>query len=309
MSSDTRKDHRHGSSHLDVYLDSVRDNALLSADDERALAEAIRRGDRDAQARMIRSNLRLVVKIARDYLGRGLTLDDLVGEGNLGLIRATEEFDPAYGTRFSTYAAYWIRQAIRHALVNTTATIRLPAHMVNLLTKWRRTERALGRALGHVPGFDEIADALNLSAAKRRMVAQALDARRLCGEGVDDSGQTWTCDEAPDHRDTPDTALEAAEERRELLARLERLDARERAIIAMRFGLGGRTPMTLKEIGTRLGVTREWVRRIEARALARLGDQPLVPETAPATATAPARRPRTRPRTRTQTRQPMLQLA
>lgn len=300
MSCYTRKDHRHGSNHLDLYLDSVRDDGLLTADEERALSAAIRRGDHDAQARMIRSNLRLVVKIARDYLGRGLSLDDLVGEGNLGLIRATEEFDPAYGTRFSTYAAYWIRQAIRHALVNTTATIRLPAHMVNLLTKWRRAERTLGRLLGHAPGFDEIADELNLSTSKRRMVAQALDARRLCGEGTDDDGQAWSSDETADHRETPDAALEVAEERRELYARLGCLDSRERAIIAMRYGLGGREPMTLKEIGNRMGVTREWVRRIEARSLAKLGEGSASPE-APLAARPPARRARVR--------QPILQTA
>ncbi len=139
------------SSTLDVYLREIQTTDLLSADEERELAEAIRNGDKDARARMIQANLRLVVKIAREYLGRGLTLDDLIGEGNLGLIRATEQFDPAFGTRFSTYAAHWIKQAIRHALTNTAATIRLPAHMVGLLTRWRRTERALRRELGHDP--------------------------------------------------------------------------------------------------------------------------------------------------------------
>lgn len=288
-----RKNHRQTSNHLDVYLNSVREDGLLSADEERTLALAIRRGDRAAKDRMIRSNLRLVVKIARDYLGRGLTLDDLVGEGNLGLIKATEEFDPDYGTRFSTYAAHWIRQAIRHALVNTTATIRLPAHMVNQLTKWRRAERALGRLRGHAPGFDEVADLLGLSESKRRMVAQALDARRLCGEGCDEDGETWTCDEAPDPREGPDAALQASEDRQMLLDRLGRLDARERAIVTMRFGLGGRAAMTLKEIGNRLGVTREWVRRIEARSLEKLRADHFDPEAAPAVLPA-SRRPRAR---------------
>src|SRR5213592_2924713 len=119
---------------------------------------------------MIRANLRLVVKIARDYVGRGIVLDDLIGEGNLGLIRAAEEFDPRFVTRFSTYASYWIKQAIRHALINTTATIRLPAHMVGLLTKWRRAERALRRELGRDPIDDEIAARLGLSAMQRMLV-------------------------------------------------------------------------------------------------------------------------------------------
>jgi RNA polymerase primary sigma factor len=268
MTRHQRKDRRHASGHLDAYLDTVRDDGLLSAEEERTLAEAIRRGDGDARARMIRSNLRLVVKIARDYLGRGLALDDLVGEGNLGLIRATEEFDPAYGTRFSTYAAYWIRQAIRHALVNTTATIRLPAHMVNLLTKWRRAERALGRVLGFAPSFDQVADELDLPVAKRRMVAQALDALRLCGQ---DDGEAARWEETPADLAAPSSALEAAEERVLLLARLDRLDARERAVVALRFGLGGGDPLTFREIGGRLGLSSNWVRQLETNALRRLG--------------------------------------
>ena len=115
----------------------------MSAVEECELADAIARGDKDARTRMIQANLRLVVKIARDYVGRGMALDDLIGEGNLGLIRATEEFQPRFGTRFSTYASYWIKQSIRHALINTSTTIRLPAHMIGLLTKWRRAERTL----------------------------------------------------------------------------------------------------------------------------------------------------------------------
>src|SRR3954469_23146902 len=115
--------------HLQGYYRDISQGTLLSAEEERGLAEAISRGDRDARVRLIRANLRLVVKIARDYAGRGMGLEDLIGEGNLGLIRAAEAFDPRFGTRFSPYASYWIKQAIRHALTNTTATIRLPAHM------------------------------------------------------------------------------------------------------------------------------------------------------------------------------------
>ncbi len=284
---------RESTNALDTYLGEVRDDALLSAMEERTLAEAIRRGDRDAWSRMIRSNLRLVVKIARDYIGRGLALDDLVGEGNLGLIRAVEEYDPAFGTRFSTYAAYWIRQSIRHALINTATTIRLPAHMVNLLTKWRRVERTLGRELGFAPSFDRVADELGLSPSKRRMVAQALDARRLCGEGFDEDGAAWSCDEASDPREAPDAALETIEERRAVRERLDRLEPRERTIVSLRFGLDGRNPMTLKEVGHRLGVTREWARRIEARALAKLAD-PTAADAAPEP-TSTRRRRRGRP--------------
>src|SRR5271170_2152911 len=166
-----------GADSLQVYLKEIRDESLLSAAEECTLAEAIARGDKDARGRMIQANLRLVIKIARDYIGRGMVLEDLVGEGNLGLIRAAEEFQPRYGTRFSTYAAYWIKQSIRHALINTTSTIRLPAHMVGLLTRWRRAERALSREEGRAPSFDEIAATLRLTEAQKVLVARAHQAR------------------------------------------------------------------------------------------------------------------------------------
>ena len=259
---------------LTTYLREIRDDALLSAAEERSLAEAIADGDKAARARMIQSNLRLVVKIAREYVGRGMVLDDLIGEGNLGLIRATEEFDPKFGTRFSTYASYWIKQAIRHALINTTATIRLPAHMVGLLTKWRRAERALTKELGQAPTAEQVAVALGLTDSQKSLVEKARRARQLRLEsGGGEDGGSWSPDESPDSdREAPDVRLEADDERLDLLRRMERLDARERAILSLRFGLDGETPMTLKEVGRRLGVTREWVRKIEIRAVRKLDD-------------------------------------
>lgn len=261
---------------MGLYLDEIRADALLSADDERDLAAAIARGDKAARARMIRANLRLVVRIARDYVGRGLSLGDLVGEGNLGLIRASEEFDPSFGVRFSTYASHWIKQAIRHALINTTAPIRLPAHMVGLLTKWHRAERTLRRDLGHDPEPDRVADALGLSAAQRVMVRRALHSRKIRGatdgpRGDDDD--SWSADEAVDHRDAPDAEVEGAEARAAVRRRLALLDDRERAVVSLRFGLGGDAPLTLKEVGRRLGITREWARKIEARAVRKLDDR------------------------------------
>jgi RNA polymerase primary sigma factor len=264
----------HDTGGMDIYLRQIRDDALLSGAEECALAEAIKAGDRDARSRMIRANLRLVVKIARDYVGRGMSLDDLIGEGNLGLIRAAEDFDPRFGTRFSTYASYWIKQAIRHALTNTTATIRLPAHMVTLLSKWRKAERALTRELGQAPTFDQVAVTLGLSDAQRVLVERARQASQLRHEGGgDDEG--WSPDEAGDRHEGPEASIEAADERRHLLRRLDRLDDRERTIVSLRFGLDGDDPMTLKEVGRRLGVTREWVRKIEVRAVKKLdGDAP-----------------------------------
>ena len=258
---------------LNNYLREIRDDALLSASEERSLAEAISRGDPDARARMIQANLRLVVKIAREYLGRGMALDDLIGEGNLGLIRATEEFDPSFGTRFSTYASYWIKQAIRHALINTTSTIRLPAHMVGLLTRWRRAERALTREFGYPPSSEQVAVSLGLTDAQKSLVEKARHARQLRLEsGGGEENSRWSPDESTAYLESPDARLEADDERRSLMKRFERLDERERAILALRFGLEGELPLTLKEVGRRLGVTREWVRKIEIRAVRKLDD-------------------------------------
>jgi RNA polymerase primary sigma factor len=256
---------------LQAYLDDIHDN-LLSADEERRLAEAIARGDREARARMIRANLRLVVRIARDYMGRGLGLDDLVGEGNLGLIRATEEYDPRFGTRFSTYASYWIKQAIRQALNSTTATIRLPAHMVNLLNRWRRAERELQRRQGGPPSHEQIADELGLSEGQRVLIECALRASRLGIGGWSSQDEPSQAEEVPDASEPPESALIEDERKHDLQCRLARLDDRERMILTLRFGLDGRPPMTLKEIGKRLGVTREWVRKIEIRAVQKLED-------------------------------------
>ncbi len=261
------------SASLDTYLREIREDALLSAAEEHELAAAIAAGDRDARTRMIQANLRLVVKIAREYVGRGMILDDLIGEGNLGLIRATEEYDPRFGTRFSTYASYWIKQAIRHALINTTATIRLPAHMVGLLTKWRRAERSFTKEFGYPPTPEQVAVSLGLTEAQKALVEKAKRARQLRLEsGGGDEAGAWSPDESAADREPPDAAIEADDERQNLLRRLERLDARERAILALRFGLEGELPLTLKEVGRRLGVTREWVRKIEIRAVRKLDD-------------------------------------
>ena len=267
---------------LDIYLGEIQGGALLAASEEADLAAAIAAGDKSARTRMIQANLRLVVRIARDYVGRGLTLDDLIGEGNLGLIRAAEEYDPDFGTRFSTYASYWIKQAIRHALTNTTATIRLPSHMVNLLSKWRRAERALSRELDLAPTEEQIAVQLGLTDAQLELVRRAKLAGRLQLEsGFAVEGHAWSPDDAADDREVPGAALEADDDRRLLLRRLERLDDRERMVVSLRYGLEGNAPLTLKEVGRRLGVTREWVRKIEMRAVRKL-EEANAPEPAPA---------------------------
>ena len=258
---------------LQVYLKEIREESLLSAVEECELADAIARGDKDARTRMIQANLRLVVKIARDYVGRGMALDDLIGEGNLGLIRATEEFEPCYGTRFSTYASYWIKQSIRHALINTSTTIRLPAHMIGLLTKWRRAERVLCRQLGRGPSFNEVADALGLSDSQKMLVAKAHQARQLKLENNTSSARRGSSWGTLGQYTPSDAMLEANEEWRILLSRLAHLEPRERTILVLRYGLEGESALTLKEIGRRLGVTREWVRKIEIRAIRKLHNE------------------------------------
>jgi len=200
-----------------------------------------------------------------------MLVDGLIGEGRRGLIRATQEFDPGFGTRFSTYASYWIKQAIRHALINTSTTIRLPAHMFGLLTKWRRAERLLYRERGGAPGFDEVAAYLGLTENQKGLVAKARRASQLKLESnLGDEDVSWSLDESTKCSQAAETAMEISEDRTEVLRRLVRLDERERLVISLRFGLLDGTPLTLKEIGRRIGVTREWVRKIELRAVSKL---------------------------------------
>src|SRR2546427_2129963 len=161
---------------LETYLREINETALLSADEEKELAYRIETGDAEARDRMVRANLRLVVNIARGYTGKGLGLQDLIEEGNLGLLRAVEGFDPTMNTRFSTYASYWIKQSIKRALVNTAKTIRIPAYMVELLAKWRRATAQLQEEVGPAPSQGEIARRLHLPKKKRKIIEKAIRA-------------------------------------------------------------------------------------------------------------------------------------
>ena len=260
------------SSSFQLYMREIRVESLLTAVEEKELAVAIACGDKDALARMIQANLLLVVTIARFYLGRGLAFDDLVGEGNLGLIRAAKDFQPRFGTRFSTYAAYWIKQSIRHALINTTATIRLPAYIVRQVTKYRRAERALRLESGNLPSSDEVASVLGLSATQKKLMASAFQALRVNRESRGALEKTcrsgdymWNLGE---ERQAP---VDVDDEYRVLMQRMQRLDERERTVLNLRYGLVGDMPLTLKETGRRLGISREWVRKIERQAIRKLG--------------------------------------
>lgn len=227
-------------------------------------------GDLEARNALVQANLGLVIKVAREFSGRGLTMEDLIGEGNLGLIRAADEYDPRQGTRFSTCATYWIRESINTALINTGATIRVPLHTFKLLARWRRTEQELHLSLGYPPGFDEVADRMGLTPLQKGMVEQARLVGRLeLASVLAARGATWMC-RILASGETPEAVLEAEEERKTFLRRLERLESRERTVLIMRYGLGGGRPMTFDSIGRRLGATREWARRIEMGAIRKL---------------------------------------
>ena len=258
---------------LETYLREINETALLTAKDERELAVRIGEGDSLARDRMVRANLRLVVNIARGYSGKGLGLQDLIEEGNLGLLRAVEGFDPAMGTRFSTYASYWIKQSIKRALINTGKTIRIPAYMVELLSKWRRATARLTEELDRSPTPEEIARVLGLPKKKLPIIKKAIKIYNATPH-TDQSEAGWTLGDMvmDDGQLPPDEALVENDSLRHVMEMLKTMDEREASVLKMRFGLHGHEPQTLKEIGHQLGLTRERVRQIETEALKKMAE-------------------------------------
>jgi RNA polymerase primary sigma factor len=259
---------------LETYLREINETALLTADEEKDLARQIGVGDTAARDRMVRANLRLVVNIARGYTGKGLALQDLIEEGNLGLLRAVEGFDPNMNTRFSTYASYWIKQSIKRALVNTAKTIRIPAYMVELLSKWRRATNKLTDELGRPPTPEEIAKLLGLPKKKLSIIKKAIRVYNSAPQTEQAGEQGWSIDEMlMDNRSkTPDNEMVESDDLKHVLVLLDKMDPREATVLRMRFGLDQEEPRTLKEIGESLGLTRERVRQIESEALAKLNE-------------------------------------
>jgi RNA polymerase primary sigma factor len=258
---------------LETYLGEINETRLLTAEEEKQLALRIEQGDSAARDHMVRANLRLVVNIARSYAGKGLGLQDLIAEGNLGLLRAVEGFDPSMNTRFSTYASYWIKQSIKRAVINTGKTIRIPAYMNELMVKWRRATAKLQDQLGRAPTQEEVAQSLNLPRKKLAIIKKAIRIYNASpqtepSEGVRSMDETLMDENAL----TPETNILRADDLNQVMDLLDKMDKREAAVLRLRFGLQGEEPKTLKEIGERLGLTRERVRQIESEALSKLSE-------------------------------------
>ncbi len=258
-------------SSLKLYLREISKTPLLTVEEENALAERIKMGDEDARTHMIQANLRLVVKIAHDYSGYGLSLSDLVSEGNIGLMNAVERFDPEKGGKLSTYGAWWIKQSIKRALANQSKTIRLPIHMVDKIARMRRISSILAESLGREPSDDELAAELGLPRQKIAMLKQAaqrpasLDAPINEGEATE-YGEIVTDESASDPLELlTDKNLQA-----EIGGLLSILNERERRIIDERFGLTGLKPMLLEDVGREFGVSRERIRQLQNSALAKM---------------------------------------
>jgi RNA polymerase primary sigma factor len=258
---------------LETYLREINATPLLTAEEEKQLAQGVQEGDTEARDQMVRANLRLVVNIARGYAGRGLDLQDLIAEGNLGLLHAVERFDHTLNIRFSTYASYWIKEAIKRALTNTSKTIRIPGYMVQLLSEWRRATARLQDELGRAPTHEEIADFLDVPRKKLAIIEKAIRVYNALPQ-AEQPEAGWSMGNllVDERAKTPDKAMAETEETRQVLKLLDQLDERSATVLRLRFGLGKQEPKTLLEIGEMLGLTRERVRQIERQALSKLSD-------------------------------------
>jgi len=256
---------------IKIYLREIGQIPLLTPDDEIRLAAKIKKGDKEARSLMIRSNLRLVVKIAHDYGNLGLPLLDLISEGNIGLMKAVERFDPQKGGKLSTYAAWWIKQSIKRALANQSKTIRLPVHLVDKISKMRRVSLQMSEELGREPTDDELAEEIGLSTAKVSQLKTAAIRPTSLDAPISDEDSTEFGEIVSDMDAlTPFELLRDENLRNEVGDLLLVLDEREKKIIFSRFGLDGGKPKTLEEVGKKFGVTRERIRQLQNIALTKL---------------------------------------
>jgi RNA polymerase primary sigma factor len=260
-----------GDTAIKLYLREIGQVKLLTPQEEIELAARIKKGDKKAREQMIKANLRLVVKIARDYEGIGLPLLDLISEGNIGLMKAVERFDPAKGGKLSTYGSWWIKQSIKRALANQSKTIRLPVHLVDKISKMRRTAMRLQEELGREPSDEELGDELGISASRvAQMRLAAVRPASLDAPIGDEDSNNFAEVVQDEAADTPYEQLEEKTVTRMLQEMVKTLDPREATILRARFGLDGGSQKTLEEVGEKFGVTRERVRQIQNIALRKL---------------------------------------
>src|SRR5438128_5880014 len=259
---------------IKIYLREIGQIPLLTPEQEIELAAKIKKGDREARALMIRSNLRLVVKIAHDYANLGLPLLDLISEGNIGLMKAVERFDPAKGGKLSTYGSWWIKQSIKRALANQSKTIRLPVHLVDKISKMRRVAMKLQEEFGREPTDEELAEELGISAARvGQMRTAAIRPASLDAPIGDDDSNNFAEVVQDENADTPYEQLEDKTITKMLHEMIKTLDLRDATTLKFRFGLDGGPEKTLEEVGEKFGVTRERVRQIQNIALNKLRKQ------------------------------------
>lgn len=259
---------------IKLYLREIGQVKLLTREEEVELAARIKKGDKKAREQMIKANLRLVVKIAHDYEGLGLPLLDLINEGNIGLMKAVERFDPAKGGKLSTYGSWWIKQSIKRALANQSKTIRLPVHLVDKISKMRRTAMKLQEEFGREPTDEELAEELGISASRvAQLRTAAIRPASLDAPIGDDDSNNFAEVVQDENADTPYEQLEDKTITKMLHEMIKTLDAREATILRFRFGLDGGAEKTLEEVGEKFGVTRERVRQIQNIALNKLRKQ------------------------------------
>ena len=256
---------------IKIYLREIMETPLLSAKEEIELAARIKKGDQNARALMIKANLRLVVKIAHDYANFGLPLLDLISEGNIGLVKAVERFDPAKGGKLSTYGAWWIKQSIKRALANQSKTIRLPVHLVDKISIVRRVAMKMSEDLGREPTDEEVAEEIGISSAKVSQLKRvSIRPASLDAPISDDDSAKFGELVGDEDAQTPFELLRDKNLRDEVSELLDVLDDRERKIIFQRFGLDGGNPKTLEVVGKKFGVTRERIRQLQNVALEKL---------------------------------------
>ncbi|MDD5064702.1 MAG: sigma-70 family RNA polymerase sigma factor [Phycisphaerae bacterium] len=257
------------------YLKEIDEASLLTVEQEHSLGKlVVEENDPQARELLVRSNLRLVVNIAKKYAGRGMSLGDLIEEGNLGLIKAVDYFDPDYGTRFSTYAAWWIKQSIKRALLANVQPVHIPTYMVALMNHWRHTAAELQSRLGRTLDAEEMAEIMHLPVRQAKIIHHIV---KILGSVRDTSGSDGTEDNQiieetlqDQNAGKPEDTLVADEERTKVLSLLNEIEPREADVLRSHYGLDGRKPMTLKQIGKQVGLTRERIRQIQRSALTKL---------------------------------------